>query len=226
VKRRAFLGFGLGLIAAGVVRRAFADVSTSGVQRGELDGAVERAREGKRPILILVIPTDETKKYDRGRAFGEWLNHGSDEQLRSLGAVEVAAATMADVRRRWPSAGAGDPLMVLVRNDVVQLVDGDLPVSVDGGRRGGDDATEVPIIKRRIAKLASLADRAIGQHGDAAEVRARLVKRPVPGSRWAVATGCGTTVEGDDNPMRVKCGMGHVPALSQRFLYFFTKERP
>jgi len=230
MNRRMVLGLlGLGLVP-GVVRRAFGDVSaatTRTTPAAEFDGAAERARQGARPLLILVIPSDETNKYERGRAFGEWLNHGTDEQLRALGEVEVAATSMAEVRRRWPAAGSGEPWMVLVRDNQAQSVDGNIPVSAPQ-RRGGDDKAEEPIIKRRIAALAELATRAIGSggRGSADEVRARLVKRPVPGSAWASSSGCGTIVEGDDNPRWAKCGMGHVPELSRRFLYFFTKERP
>jgi hypothetical protein len=67
---------------------------------------------------------------------------------------------------------------------------------------------------RRPALIALLAQAAA----------ARLRDRPVPGSRWARSSGCGTVVEGEPELSRmVACGMGHVPAKSQRFLYFFTQ---
>jgi hypothetical protein len=63
------------------------------------------------------------------------------------------------------------------------------------------------------AYLAALAERA----------RDALTEVPPSGTRWAWSTGCGVEVEGaaEDERMRVACGMGHTPAISQRFLYFF-----
>ena len=44
----------------------------------------------------------------------------------------------------------------------------------------------------------------------------------MPGSHWAHASGCATTIEGIRNTAMIGCGMGHVPDKSRRFLYFFT----
>jgi hypothetical protein len=60
----------------------------------------------------------------------------------------------------------------------------------------------------------------------AADVRARLRDTPPPGAHWARAGGCGLDeVEGMDEtePMGIGCGMGHLPEMSTRFLYFYTK---
>lgn len=51
----------------------------------------------------------------------------------------------------------------------------------------------------------------------------KVVRARVPGSKWGYQTGCGTRVEGEKDNMMVACGMGHVPAKSRRFLYFFTR---
>lgn len=60
-------------------------------------------------------------------------------------------------------------------------------------------------------------------------VRRRLVRGVVPGTEWAVNGGCGAHIEGrsaEDQPDRgIACGMGHVPAESRRFLYFYTARR-
>lgn len=68
--------------------------------------------------------------------------------------------------------------------------------------------------KARVALRKALAQAAAG----------RLRQQQVSGSRWARSDGCGTTFEDekDDRAMMVACGMGHVPAKSARFLYFFT----
>jgi hypothetical protein len=76
------------------------------------------------------------------------------------------------------------------------------------------EAAEEAGPSRRPALLALLAQAAA----------ARLRDQPVPGSRWARSSGCGTVVEGAPELSRmVACGMGHVPAKSQRFLYFFSQ---
>ena len=68
----------------------------------------------------------------------------------------------------------------------------------------------------------------------AQSVHARLKDHHTPaGVLWAKSTGCGTRVEYPpkeaDSPfqgrnMAVGCGMGHVPAKSQRFLHFYVDE--
>ena len=75
------------------------------------------------------------------------------------------------------------------------------------------------------AQASAAADRAKLIAGLAAAVRAEVVSRPVRGSQWASSGGCGVTIEGlaDDEQHMVACGMGHVPARSARFLYFFTR---
>jgi hypothetical protein len=57
----------------------------------------------------------------------------------------------------------------------------------------------------------------------AGEARSRLKDHPPGGARWATSAGCGVTVEGADDNIAVGCGMGHVPAKSRRFLYFFAR---
>ncbi|MCB9690070.1 MAG: hypothetical protein H6735_33825 [Alphaproteobacteria bacterium] len=54
--------------------------------------------------------------------------------------------------------------------------------------------------------------------------RAALVQRPVPGSAWAVSSGCGTHIEGVTEQVMVKCGMGHVTARARRALHFWDQE--
>lgn len=48
-------------------------------------------------------------------------------------------------------------------------------------------------------------------------------QEPPGGAKWATSSGCGVSVEGEVGlGMMVACGMGFVPELSRRFLYFFT----
>ena len=56
--------------------------------------------------------------------------------------------------------------------------------------------------------------------------RNEVVKKRIPGSRWASSQGCGTTIErspGEVAPMGgVACGMGSVPPMCDRFLEFYV----
>ena len=76
------------------LRRAVASDCEIDRAAGELFAAYLRARQARRPLLVLVFPEDSDPQYIRGRAFGEWLNHGSDEQIAPLGLAEVICATM------------------------------------------------------------------------------------------------------------------------------------
>jgi hypothetical protein len=71
-------------------------------------------------------------------------------------------------------------------------------------------------------RALSSRQRSTLMHALAENARARFVRAPIPGSRWAQSWGCGTTIEGDPNPIAVDCGMGHVPERSVRFLHFYV----
>ena len=126
MNRRKFLGTAAtaAVIATwpGWLRRAFAETPALAKEAAGLavlsEGYRHAQRAGK-PLLVLVIPADDGQKYDRGRAFGEYLNHGSAEQLAPLALCEVACAEMAKLRRLAPAAGEGEPLMVLIETDQV-----------------------------------------------------------------------------------------------------------
>src|SRR5689334_20667425 len=118
MNRRRFLGaaaVGVSVAAAPAwLRSAFA----AGKQCGADDTAdlavvsagYRAAQRAGRPLLCLIIPETDADKWPRGRAFGELLNHGSDEQLAPLGLCEVIACRMAPLRRLVPAAGSGEPL--------------------------------------------------------------------------------------------------------------------
>jgi len=212
------------------LHRAFAGECAIGERVRELFSAYQRARKARRPLLVFVIPGGDF--YLRGQAFGEWLNHGSDDQIAPLALCEVACATMAELSELAPHAGAGEPLMVCVGTDRVpaplRFLDAKLPEPQRGWGEDGDAD-----IDRRIDTLARLARSALSPRGPqvgdpatmAREVRERLVRKPPPGARWATSSACGVTIEGvrDDEQSMVACGMGHVPRRSARFLHFLTK---
>ncbi|APR75374.1 Hypothetical protein A7982_00720 [Minicystis rosea] len=225
------------------LREAFADEGACEGQGGALarlavlSGAFRRARDAGKPLLVLVIPDNDMDKWQRGRAFGELLNHGSDVQLAPLSRVEVTCATMAELKKLVPSAGMGEPLMVLVSTDRVPVTARHLDAKLLDYPSPWGDGTESweergkkedAIGDKRIAVMAGLLRDTLGADDKnaaalALEVRKRLTKQPPNGAKWATSYGCGTEIEGEKQTMMVACGMGHVPKKSARFLYFFTR---
>ncbi|WP_441289361.1 hypothetical protein ACSRUE_00825 [Sorangium sp. KYC3313] len=202
----------------------------------QVSAAFRRARQASRALFVFVIPADDSAKWERGHAFGELLNFGADGDLAPLAGVEVVCATMADLKKLVPGAGSGEPLLVVVRTDKVPVVATQLDValpSYDGMRRmaGGGREEQLKhddrIAAQRIGALGALLRKGLGAdarnaEARAASVRARLVKAPPAGARWAIASGCGIDVEGAEDSGLMACGMGHVPSKSRRFLYFFS----
>jgi hypothetical protein len=272
-----------------LLREAFAQAKAADAPAGlaVVSEGFRKAQRAGKPLLVLIVPTDDGVKWARGRAFGAWLNHARDEQLWPLALCEVACATMADLRALVPSAGPGHPLMVLVETDqlpaTVRRLDARLP-EVDAGRPRGDSweqrvRREEQAVDAQIAVLSTLLEKGL-RDGDAFARRAtqaravlpaavasladhpatlvpeqadqvagllgplvgrgrdkegqqlvavlakgakqRLTGQRVPGSAWATSHGCGTRIEGEQVQHMIACGMGHVPAKSTRFLYFFT----
>ncbi|WP_437813618.1 hypothetical protein [Sorangium sp. So ce1078] len=250
MKRRHLLGATAAGLAAtawpAFIRDAFGDgaacdekgkASAAPASVVQVSAAFRRARQASRALLVFVIPADDPAKWERGHAFGELLNFGADRDLAPLAGVEVVCATMADLKKLVPGAGAGEPLMVLVRTDKVPVAATQLHVALPAydGMRGVVTGSweerqkhEDSIAAQRIGALGALLRKGLGAdeqnlEARAASVRARLVKAPPGGAHWAIASGCGTTVEGvEDDGGLMACGMGHVPSKSRRFLYFFS----
>jgi hypothetical protein len=235
MRRRSFLA--ASLVGPLWLRRAFGDVCVKQMAVPGQDAdlfralgpALRDAQAKGRPLLVLVVPADDGKKYMRGRALGVFLNHAEPRQLAPLGLTEVVCATTAELAQHGHPV-AGEPWMVLVEGGRARPIDGEVP-AVD---LGADDA----LIDRQIQALARLVDGGIGLRGPADdqriasladEARARLVKGPPRGSYWALSSICGEDrVEGLNDVKAnevemVDCGMGHLPPRAHRFLYFFTK---
>lgn len=200
MKRRAFL---VGFAAAPWwIRRAFGDASIGGARAG--NGAVTRAPTTK-PTLVLVVPRDDNERYERGSAFGEWLNHGSDAELAPLALVDVVCARASDY------GVAGAPLLV--------FVDGPRTVRLDGKLPKGE--------KDRHALLGTFARKLVPLDGKSASelarvARERYVKKAPRGARWGRTSMCGAEYE--EGPAdNVDCGMGSLDEPSRRFLDFYVK---
>lgn len=241
MKRRTFLA-GLGASAAvalwpTLIRRAFGDASLDAPGGKKTApgyaSARLRAQQANKPLFVIVVPADDGEKYTRGELWGEYLNHADLVALAPLAAVEVTCATKADLGG-LVRAIDGEPLAILVTPDgQARAVDTSYP-KYDPARRWnatGDDA----LADRRIAALSRMVARALppvpaGEARSRGEQAVRTLRDDAPsGSHWAHTSGCGpATVEKMKEPddgavVGVACGMGHVPAKSSRFLYFFAK---
>ncbi len=109
-------------------------------------------------------------------------------------------ATLAEDERealdRAMNSGTADPGLLVRAAAVVRI-------AAAAPRRAGDG--------ERL--LAALADAS----------RQEIVQPHLPGAKWAHSGGCGMRIEGERDNVAVGCGMGHVPELAQRFLFFYSE---
>ena len=184
-------------------------------QEGELRwrrivaAAYRRGQQAGKPLLAFVIPEvadDAGDRYlelwNRGRAFGELLNHGDDEAMATLALAEIVCAPMSALRTLAPSLRASEPLMVLIETSGiparVRALDVALTPDPDW-RRDHDTPPSSPadwdtffeqqrkkedsIVQGRIAALSRLLHEGLrGTPGmlmeRAAQAQARLDERP------------------------------------------------
>jgi hypothetical protein len=247
MKRRELLAGSAAFLALPTfLRRAFADQPADNcdprAQRRalvRLSSAWRRARQGQRPLLVIVIP--ETGREMAGRHWGALLQHGGPEVMAALGLCEVICARLEDLHVLVPSA-RGQALAFLVETDRVParalailspplVLDGDdeeelaRPVHALGDKVVQAVAGDPQRRARLAAEAAALSEAAV----------ARLRVQPPTGSLWTHDWGCGADVELPEElrkklteremlrlNMGVLCGMGHAPELTRRFLTFFT----
>jgi len=292
--RRQFLGTAAGAGAVGWLAHYFLgqpawagddEESKKGIAAmGDVADAYRRASAVGKPLLILVIPAKDDRKYERGQVFGALLNHGGAGVYLDLALCELVCAKIAQVNRELKGLEIkGEPLMLLVETDGAAprstAIDPQLQYDFGGV---GFDKVEA-LVKERLDKVAEALHAAVAP--DAATIAARAavaetrlgadaakalraavvagkpaqpetldrgaaivraaaenpdarrlealeslaagaakrVAGPAPaGAKWAESTGCGVAVEGEPAAL-VGCGMGQVPKLSQRFLWFFTQ---
>ena len=239
MKRRTFLAT-VGASAAvalwpSLIRRAFADASFDAPgtkkQAPGLSTSHKRIDTSLRAQLVIVVPADDTQKYRRGEVWGEYLNHGEPAQIAPLAHVDISCATMAELGPLTKEI-SGEPLAILFgRDGSVRPLDAKVPEYTGRfGVKNDDDA----IVDKRIAIVSKMIGSALPPvaagdvHAAAARVIGAVRAQPPAGSHWANASGCGpATVENmkddSDEIVGYGCGMGHVPAKSSRFLYFFAK---
>lgn len=127
IDRRRFLTLGAtggaaALLLPGWLSRAFAqDRATRELTTNlaTFSSAYRDAQRLGKPLLVLVVPTDDAQRWTRARAFGELLNVGPDAVLADLALAHVVCAEMTAVRALVPQAPAGEPTMLLVEPDRV-----------------------------------------------------------------------------------------------------------
>jgi hypothetical protein len=241
MKRRSFLA-AVGASAAvalwpRLIRNAFADASfdAPGTRKTApgLSTSPKQIDVSKRPQLVIVVPADDAQKYRRGEIWGEYLNHGAAAQIAPLSHVDVSCATMQELGALAGDV-KGEPLALLFGLDgSVQALDTKVPDYSRGLRTEGQD--DDAIVDKRIALVSAMVKRALppvpasDTHAAADRVVRAVRAQPPTGSHWANASGCGpATVENlkeadSDTVVGYGCGMGHIPAKSSRFLYFFAK---
>jgi hypothetical protein len=240
MQRRRFLQAMAAAAAAWAVR-ARGDTSASAgagakpsgtpfTERGHLREALARARKRGVPLFVIVIPASDDEKLERGSIFGEFLDHGSEDQLEPLSQAELVCAPADELRE--VASVAGEPLFAVVQpNGAVTAAPAAFPRHDKGWGRQ-TDSESVSLVDKRIAFIAAHVDRTLprplnlSKSMDGHVITVQLRAHAPLGSHWARQSMCGGPTVDDlpDDPSGMPdCGMGHVPKKSERFLYFFSR---
>lgn len=178
-----------------IVERAFAEepCTPDDQATARVFSAFRRARRAGKLMLVFVIPSGEdwAERSFRGHAFGEWLNHGTDEQLAPIAMTEIVCASRADVEKVVDVPGRSEPLMILIDpsgdTPSVRLLDVVLPRIDRLSRRSGDweaiARLEDRTITERIATLAAAVAGAIMPDSRALDRRVLDARRALGNER-------------------------------------------
>ncbi|MFG0315655.1 MAG: hypothetical protein ACF8XB_00175, partial [Planctomycetota bacterium JB042] len=97
----------------GCDRAGFARVLTLG-----LTGELLKAKAAGKPLLVLLIPADDRKKWAQGELFGAFLNHAGPAAMADLALAHVVCATRAELAEALGDGTPdGEPPMVLIETD-------------------------------------------------------------------------------------------------------------
>jgi len=77
-----------------------------------------RARASGRPLLVLVIPSEERESALRGQVLGALINHGGDQVLATLATVKIVCCAVEAVEA-FGLRVSGDPWMLLIETDAL-----------------------------------------------------------------------------------------------------------
>jgi hypothetical protein len=195
------------------------------VRRGARPVTWSTAKGEGKPILVFVVPKDDSKKHWRGTTFGAFLMHGGDEALADVAVCRVRCATVDEVEAFAPGATGGrEPWLVLIETHgetprgtpigVKFPETKDEPSAGFSERAKREDAE----IRARIALLATAVSAAVSPDEEtilrrAAEAREHLPNEVV--ERVGAAVEAGMPGRPDDlGPAAAvfRLGMEHVPA--------------
>ena len=231
MNRRDFLRRSLYGVAAWplFVQTAFADEPTV----RDLARDLSAARLAGRNLLIFVIPNDELH-WSRGQALGTFLNHGDKGVLARLTTVQVACASRSAIETLTRTPIDASAALVHVNLTAVPAAVTTQPLVVDleplsalvsdlsWEERRAQDAIAVDEMLETVqaAFVALLPEPVANLTAALEDVQTRIINAPPTGAQWARASGCGTSIEGQNDLRAYRCGMGHVPDRTQRFLLF------
>ncbi|MFI5403170.1 MAG: hypothetical protein ACHQ1G_09550 [Planctomycetota bacterium] len=198
---------------------------------GGIEEQLRPVRIDGEPLMLLVetdraapraTPIDPEVRYLMPEAYwGAGRHEETDRLLKErldtvASALRAAVAPTADVLRaraglavaRLPAAEAAALLATLARGETPS------PEALERGAAivrafAEDSAAPQPRLVKSLAGAMA----------------ARVKGAPPSGAQWAKTSGCGVRIEGSRKMSSVMCGMGYVPELSQRFLWFFTSKR-
>jgi len=97
----------------------------------EIGRAYVRAKRAGRPLLVLVLPVDGTKRRDREALFHQLLHEASADVLADLALCEVVSRTIDQLDPVVTGIGGSEPLMILIETDSsvtrYAILDGPIP---------------------------------------------------------------------------------------------------
>jgi len=111
LQRRHFLGLAAGaaLVPPFVERGFYANGATN------LERALARAKDRAKPLLVLVVPPEDTlARRERGAIWGEFLSRANDATLAVLALVEVTCATSQEIEKTGREKPSESTLAVLL----------------------------------------------------------------------------------------------------------------
>ena len=225
---------------------------TPAAELARLRASAQAARDGKRPLLLLILPADRRKRWEHGQAWAELVLYGPPRAVAALATCELACG-------RLPAAREAFACLVDVPDEELPALVLELetrsvrPVSADLTAKHSPfpslEADES--LRARMQRLAAALELALAPDAAALELRLRAAARergmnpapedalnlealaervraelgtaPPSGAAWATANPCGARV---DHPLARNiggpCGTAHVPRLSQRFLFYLV----
>ena len=192
---------------------------------GRAAAATSAGRDVRGPVDLVV---------DGGRANGGPASTVVDCSGRLPVILRVGAIPADEIASVLGRAGIEHSLRAAISETLAAMPQPAADFSAERVARAilsGDEVTGAEVL--RVARALQLHvsgvrdDRAKLIAALAAAVRAEVVSKKVAGSHWGLSGGCGTQIEdaepADGERFAMACGMGHVPAKSARFLYFFAK---